>query len=272
MMWGMTHVELYNTHYNDYGADVQQAVRSETYAGEDIGQSSWMSADELRGFIAKLRIDAASFVLEVGSGSGGPALSLAEQTGCRLLGIDLNDFGVANANALAFARGCADRVEFRVADAGTTLPCADASVDAIISNDAMCHVAGRSAALHEWTRVLKPGARALFTDALVITGLVSHEEIAQRSAIGPYFFSPPGENERLIAQAGLTLVEAEDCTQGAVVIARRWHDARARHREALTATEGERNFEGLQRFLLTVHTLCAEGRLGRFMYLMQKPA
>jgi SAM-dependent methyltransferase len=262
-------VDLYDTHYHEYGADAQTSVRSETY-GEDIGQSSWMSADELRGFIRTLAITPASNVLEVGSGSGGPALFVVENTGCKLVGLDLNEHGVANANDLARKRGLTDRAEFRVADASEALPFADATFDAIVSNDAMCHVPQRGDALREWHRVLKPGGRMLFSDALIVTGLVSHEEIARRSSIGHYFFSPPGENERLIAAAGFELVAVEDATSGAVGIAKRWHDARARHREAMVALEGEENFDGLQRFLWTVHTLCAERRLGRFVYVGQK--
>ena len=47
----------------------------------------------------------------------------------------------------------------------------------------------------------------LYTDALVITGLVSHEEIATRSSIGTYFFLSPGENERLIRESGFECSE-----------------------------------------------------------------
>ena len=56
--------------------------------------------------------------------------------------------------------------------------------------------------LGEMFRVLKAGGRMLFSDALVVGGMVSHEEIATRSSIGFYVYSPPGENERLIARAG----------------------------------------------------------------------
>ncbi|MBA3659696.1 MAG: class I SAM-dependent methyltransferase, partial [Gemmatimonadales bacterium] len=52
----------------------------------------------------------------------------------------------------------------------------------------------------------------------------------------------------------------------------RWHDARARHQEALVGREGTANFDGLQRFLSTVHTLSVEHRLSRFAYLAEKPA
>jgi hypothetical protein len=106
----------------------------------------------------------------------------------------------------------------------------------------------------------------------VLTGLVSHEELATRSSIGFYLFVPPGANEALLRQAGFTLLGARDVTANAERVAGRWRDARARHRDALAAREGEANFEGLQRFLDCVHTLSVERRLSRFAYLAEKPA
>src|SRR5207247_2729639 len=116
----------------------------------------------------------------------------------------------------------------------------------------------------------RPGGRMLFTDAMIITGLVSQAEIATRSSIGFYLFVPPGENERLIARAGFTLLGAEDLTAQAEAVARRWHDAREQHRNALVAREGEANFTGLQGFLACVHQLSAERRLSRYAYLAEK--
>jgi hypothetical protein len=112
----------------------------------------------------------------------------------------------------------------------------------------------------------------LFTDAMIVSGLVSKEELAIRSSIGFYLFVPPGENERLIGRAGFTLLTAEDVTASAELIAGRWHAAREQHREALVAREGEANFAGLQRFLTCVHRLSAERRLSRYCYLAEKTA
>jgi predicted signal transduction protein with EAL and GGDEF domain len=112
----------------------------------------------------------------------------------------------------------------------------------------------------------------LFTDAMIVTGLVSDEEVAARTSIGFYMILPPGENERLIARAGFQLLSADDETEGAAVIARRWREARAQHRAELEAREGAENFEGLQRFLGCVQTLSEERRMSRFCYLADKPA
>jgi len=96
-------VDLYNTAYDNFSARVQAEVRAETY-GEDLGQSSWMTADELRRFIRQLKLKPSSHLLEVGSGSGGPALFVARTSGCRITGLDINAYGIKNANDLARRR------------------------------------------------------------------------------------------------------------------------------------------------------------------------
>ncbi|MBA3947930.1 MAG: methyltransferase domain-containing protein [Herpetosiphonaceae bacterium] len=263
-------VDLYNTSYNTFSVDVQQAVRSKTY-GEDIGQSGWMTADELRSFIALLHLTPSSNVLEIGSGSGGPALFLAEVVGCHVTGLDINQFGINNANTLARTRELDGRARFQIADASQPLAFEQDTFDAIISNDSMCHIPERLKVLKDWYRVLKPGGQMLFSDAMVITGLVSHVEIALRSSIGYYFYLPVGINEQLIEAAGFELLRADDLTASAAAVSRRWHDARAEHHEELKRIEGASNFEGLQAFLWCVHTLTSERRLSRYMYLARKP-
>jgi hypothetical protein len=94
--------------------------------------------------------------------------------------------------------------------------------------------------------------------------------LATRSSIGVYFFSPPGENERLINQAGFKLLEARDTTASAATLSKRWRDAREKRKSALMAIETEANFIGLQRFLTCVYSLTAERRLLRFLYVMEK--
>jgi SAM-dependent methyltransferase len=264
-------VDLYNNVYSDFGSRAEAAVRKRAY-GEDIGQSSWLTAAEWLRFADLLQVREQGHVLEVGSGSGGPAVYLAGARRCRVTGVDINEHGVRNGERLAKEQGIADRVTFQRVDASRPLPFAAGTFDAVVSNDAMCHIQNRQDVLEEWRRVLRPGGRMLFTDAMIVTGLVSHEELATRSSIGWYLFVPPGENERLIARAGLTLLSSEDVTATAETVAKRWHDAREEHRDELVAREGEANYAGLQRFLNCVHRLSAERRLSRYCYLAEKRA
>jgi ubiquinone/menaquinone biosynthesis C-methylase UbiE len=124
--------------------------------------------------------------------------------------------------------------------------------------------------LGEMFRVLKPGGRMLFSDALIVGGMLSHEEIATRSSIGFYVYSPPGENERLMERAGFRQIRVTDTTESAEKIAKQWHQARERRKQELVAVEGTVNFEGLQRFLSCVQTLTSEKRLLRYLYFASK--
>ncbi|HEX5633250.1 MAG TPA: hypothetical protein VFX50_08480, partial [Gemmatimonadales bacterium] len=95
--------------------------------------------------------------------------------------------------------------------------------------------------------------------------------LRERSSIGFYLYTPVGCNERLLHEGGFVVHEVRDATEAVAQVSRRWHDARARRREALVPLEGEARFEGLQRFLAAVHALASERRLSRFVYLASKP-
>ena len=265
----MTNVDLYNTSYGHYALDVYGEIRRETY-GEDYGQTSWVTTEESHEIPKLLNLSNKSSVLEIGCGSGGYAVHLAKVVGCRILGLDINPEGVRTANILAEQAKVAAIARFQRSDVSQSLRGEDSTFDAVYSNDVVCHVEDRSQLFANVSRVLKSDGRFLFSDALVIGGLVSNEEIATRSSIGMYFFSPPGENERLINEAGFKLLEARDTTESAAALSHRWHDARSRRKSELVTLETEANFTGLQRFLSCVHSLTSERRLLRLLYLMQK--
>lgn len=262
-------VDLYYTSYGNPDADAYREIRTETY-GKDYGQTSWMTSEEFHEIPHMLALSSASNVLEIGSGAGGCALHLAGALNCRVVGLDVNAEGVRQANQSATDHRLEALVRFEKVNASQRLPFDDNAFNAAYSNDAICHLRNRPGVLGELARVLKPGGRLLFSDALVITGLVTNEELATRSSIGYYVLAVPGENERLIKEAGMELLGASDTTSNVAAISKRWYDARAARRMALVPIEGEQNFTGLQKFLLCVHTLSSEKRLSRFLYLARK--
>ncbi|MFZ0592486.1 MAG: methyltransferase domain-containing protein [Bryobacteraceae bacterium] len=263
-------VDLYNSSYASYSARVYREVREETY-GEDLGQTGWMTADEFHRFIELLNLNAGCRVLEIGCGAGGCAVHLARTVGAQVVGIDVNESGIRNAQELARSCGLSSGIEFLCIDAAKPLPFEDGSFDAVFSNDAMCHVPRRHRALEEWHRVLRPGRRMLFTDAMIVTGVLSNYEVSTRSSIGSYFFLPAGENERLIELAGFESIRALNLTESAADISQRWFDARSKRSRDLLRLEGQSTYSGLQQFLACVHALARERRLSRFLYTASKP-
>ena len=93
-------VDLFYNAYANFADQVFAAIRAETY-GDDIGQNSWVTLDEYEGYVESLGLTRQSSVLEVASGSGGPALYLAGRCGCHVIGIDANPEGVTTANRCA---------------------------------------------------------------------------------------------------------------------------------------------------------------------------
>ena len=259
-------VDLYDGAYERHGSEIYRQIRLETY-GEDFGQTSWMTTGESGEIPRLLNLTPRSSALEVGCGSGGYALHLAEKVGCRVMGLDVNAPGIQTANQLVAAKGLESLACFQQCDASQPLPFHGATFDAAFSNDVFCHLSNRLEVLRELLRILKPGGRMLFSDALVVGGMLTSEEIATRSSIGFYVYSPPGENERLLEQAGFRNIQAIDTTEHAAQIALRWRQAREKRKNELLGAESPQNFEGLQRFLCCVHGLTAERRLLRYLYV-----
>lgn len=264
-------IDLFDITYTHFTERVLDAIRKETF-GQDIGQNSWLTVDEYDRFIRGLSPAPEDHILEVASGSGGPALYLANQVGCYVTGIDANESGIATATESAVKSNQTNRVNFKVVDANGPLPFDDNSFDALLCIDSMNHFPSRLSVFQEWHRVLRPGRRAVFTDPVVITGPVTNDDLAMRSSIGLFLFVPPGINEQLVENAGFHLVQQEDVTENAALISGRWHQARQRHKDTLLQIEGEERFEGLQQFFAAVHRLTRERRLSRIVYLVEKRA
>ena len=262
-------VDLFYNMYANFADRVLAAVRKETY-GTDIGQNSWVTQDEYDRFIDWLTLSASSHALEVASGSGGPAMYLAERSGCRVTGIDVNPHGVATARQAALRAGRAEQARFQMGNANEKLPFPDCSFDALLCIDSMNHFPDRMHSLCEWRRVLKPGGRAVFTDPVEITGPVTSDELAQRSSIGQFLFVPRGLNEELIEKAKFRLLSQTDVTENAATVSRRWREARQRFRDELLRIEGDERFDGVQKFLASVQQLTSERRLSRIAYLVER--
>lgn len=264
-------IDLFDSTYSHFTEQILQTIRNETF-GQDIGQNSWTTIEEYDRFISWLDLGPEHHVLEVASGSGGPARYIADSVSCRVTGIDANEAGVATATQSVADSKQGDRVTFKVADANSRLPFADDSFDAVLCIDSMNHFPDRLKVFQEWRRVLRPGRRAVFTDPVVITGPVTNDELALRSSIGLFLFVPLGVNEQLIEVSGFRLLKNEDVSANAALVSGRWHDSRQRHKEALVKIEGEERFTGLQQFFAAVQCLTSERRLSRIVYLVEKQA
>jgi cyclopropane fatty-acyl-phospholipid synthase-like methyltransferase len=123
-------IDLFDSTYSHFTKQVLETIRKETF-GQDIGQNSWTTVEEYDRVLSWLDLRPEHHVLEVASGSGGPARYLAKSVDCRVTGIDANEAGVATATQSAANSNLADRITFAVVDANSPLPFDDNSFDPV---------------------------------------------------------------------------------------------------------------------------------------------
>lgn len=262
-------VDLYGASYRNFANELYADIRREAF-GEDIGQTSWLTAAEQDLFISWLDLTRASRLLDVACGSGKPTVRIAQKTRAHVTGIDLHAEGVLSAKTYAREIGYEGRAHFYQGNAAEPLSFDAASFDAVTCVDAINHLPDRPRVLAEWRRMLKPGGRLLFTDPIVLTGPLTNEEIAIRASIGLFVFVPQGLDEALLREAGFEVERSEDRTRNMAENAAGWLQAREKREDNLRKIEGDEVFAGQQRFLETAARLARERRLSRFAILARK--
>ena len=258
----------YDRLYEHFDSPLMRQLRAEAY-GENIGQHSWVTAEELLGKIPKLKLSPESRLLDLGCGPAGPLTYISVQTKCQAVGLDVSANAIAAARTRAASLGLSEKITLQQTDLNEPLPFADAHFHAVVSIDVLLHLRDRAAIFQEVARVLASGGRLLFTDAGVITGPVSSEEIQRRTPHGYAQFVPPGVNEQLLERAGFRLIETCNRTPDLLKSATGRLAARESRRIELEKLEGSSTFEAEQQYLETVVALAERTALSRIMYLAE---
>ena len=102
--------------------------------------------------------------LDIGTGPGViPIMLAARVPRLRLTGVDLSEPMLQKARIAAEDAGVADRLDFRVGDAGS-LPFPERSFDLVLCNSVLHHLSAPLALFNEISRVVKPGGAILLRD------------------------------------------------------------------------------------------------------------
>ncbi len=175
-----------------------------------------------------------SYVLDIGSGLGGPSRYLAANYRCRVIGIDITEEYCRIASVLAARMGLEDRVEYRHGDARVLL-FPDETFDGAWTQHVSMNIAEKKQLYEGTRRILKVGGRFALHD------------VVQRTP-GPILFPVPWARtqeishlqsmeamRKTILEAGFVLVAWNDVTKDAL----RFLDAMvARSRNAETPRLG----------------------------------
>jgi ubiquinone/menaquinone biosynthesis C-methylase UbiE len=148
-------------------------------------------------------------VLDIATGRGTSALTLATQFGGEVIGLDYSPRNTEMAKRDAGERGLGNKVTFYCGDA-ERLPFADASFDAIVCECALCTFPNKPSAAAEFARVLRAGGRVGLSDLTLQRTLPPElESLAARIACIADA-QPLAEYAALLAAAGLKVMATEE--------------------------------------------------------------
>lgn len=218
--------ESLNQHYapTDIAARILERLRQ---AGKDLDK---LTRDDLAPFdefhgggrestreLARLAALAPGMqVLDIGSGIGGPARTLAAEFGCRVTGIDITAEYCRAAEMLTDKVGLSTQVQFQCGNA-LDMPFGDAVFDVVWSQNTMMNMEDKARLFTEVHRVLRPGG--VFAFEVVLAGQVADPHYPAFWASSPSlsFLVSSEEMRAMLASSGLRERMWEDTTQRTIV-------------------------------------------------------
>ena len=150
-------------------------------------------------------------VLDIGSGLGGPARTLAQHYGCKVTGLDLTEEFCRVATMLTELCGMQDRVSFTHGNA-LDMPFEDASFDLVWTQQASMNVENKLRLYQEINRVLAVGGRLVFQEVLCGPETPLHLPVPWAREAGLSFLQPPDAIRDVLAKAGFREMIWHDVT------------------------------------------------------------
>jgi len=212
------------------------------------------------GLARRAGIGAASRVLDVCAGLGGPARFLASRRGSSVVALELHAgraAGAARLNRLVKQT----RVTVVRADAAA-LPFAEGAFDACLSQEALLHVADKPAVLGECHRVLVSGGRLAFTDWIAFPSLADRERQRLWEWMAATTLQTLEGYRRLLGRAGFTAIETEDLSGEWRAIVRRRLELHRALRPQGEARFGRRHYAEYDQLHAFFVRLIETGKLG----------
>ena len=160
--------------------DLERAV-----CGCDYGGTSWTTRDEAEQIGRLLELGEGRTLLEIGAGSGWPALFLAGETGCDVTLADVPFEALRIAGDRVAREPIAGEVLLVVAD-GAFLPFKSDLFDAISHSDVLCCLPCKRGVLDECRRVIRHRGKMVFSVISITPGLSSADHERAVDSAPPY--------------------------------------------------------------------------------------
>ena len=228
------------------------------WSGADDNSSLSQAQERLTDLMVdKLKIKPGGQLLDVGCGTGWPAIRAARLTGCRVVGISISHSDVQFATERARTEGMASRVCFQEANA-MNLPFADQSFDAALALESMTHM-DRISAAEELKRVLRPGARLVMSDFVEIDPLTQEERDVVYSVFELHSILSRNRLVQLFSNLGLVVEEEIDISRNIVNTVPKTVEILGQNYDSLIRNYGHRTTEITSQFCESLEILKNRG-------------
>lgn len=211
------------------GKDLDRLTRDDLAPFDEFHSGGRESTRELARFAG---LENGMKVLDVGSGIGGPARTLAAEFGCRVTGIDITSEFCRAAEMLTEKVGLAAQLTYRCANA-LDMPFEDAAFDAVWSQNTLMNIEDKARLFREIRRVLRPGG--IFAFEAVLEGKVAdiHFPVFWADSAALSFLATAAQIKHMLADAGLSERRWDDTTQRTVAAQRKRSEAIAREGQSV---------------------------------------
>jgi len=233
--------------------------------GCDYGGTSWATRDEADRVGDLLDLRPGRRLLEVGAGSGWPALYLAGKTGCDLALVDLPFEGLRIAAQRAVSDGLAGRCWIASAN-GAALPFGGQQFDAISHSDVLCCLDAKLEVLHDTRRVIRQGGAMVFTVISITPGRSSTEQ-ARAIEFGPPFVDSACDYATMLNRCGWHTSDRVDVTAQWVRTTRRYLGEQEAHHKSLEVILGKDEFDSSLARMRAKIAAIDDGLLRRELYV-----
>lgn len=246
---------------------VMQAVER-AVCGCDYGSTAWTTIEEADQIAALLELRPGRSLLDIGAGSGWPALYLAQTTGCDATLTDLPLDGLRIAVERAARNGSSGTSLAAVADAAR-LPFHDESFDVVNHSDVLCCLVQKEQVLAECRRVIRPGGLMAFSVIYIPPGL-SPEDHARALETAPEFVESEVDYPALIAIAGWTMMARRELTGAFLRSCQQRLSLEEGLRAELLPLVGPANFDARQTRMRSRLPILEKGHLRRDLFVVQR--
>lgn len=193
----------------EQGKDVENLTRDDIATFDEFhvgGRDETRELARLAGIGPQMR------VLDIGSGVGGPARTLSQEFGCRVVGIDATAEYCEAARMLTKLVGLGDRIEF-VHGSAPGLPFPEESFDVVWLQFVGMNIQDKSRLIGEIHRVLQGGGRFVLHEVMEGNGEDLDYPVFWANEASYSFLAKPLEISRKFREAGFDEMFLEDVTE-----------------------------------------------------------